>query len=257
MAQRTISNSPKLAKAIRSRRIDLGLTIEEAAEKAGVGTKTWSRYEAGEAIRQDKSKGICKALNWFAFPSQEAPDDNKFRLEEYMCHKAYSSFLAEAFGPLAAVSFAIGSDILLHHLEEDLHELSSKPRNTHIGELSCSWLKDSLPPQFLTCYDYEFLYYFRARVLLLRELAHKDKPIIAHSVIDELALYLFMEKSSILMEFFDYTDTEFQDGKSTWNDWPFDLFDDSDVLILYSDIYVPEGHCYHYSQWLRDQFNMG
>ena len=52
------------------------LTIEEAASRAGVGTKTWSRYEAGESIRVDKSKGICRALNWRAFPDEESEDDN-------------------------------------------------------------------------------------------------------------------------------------------------------------------------------------
>jgi len=44
----------------KHRRSMLNLTIEEAASKAGVGTKTWSRYEAGGSIRKDKSKGICK-----------------------------------------------------------------------------------------------------------------------------------------------------------------------------------------------------
>ena len=57
MAQKTIQGSETLARQIKSRRNELGLTIEESASRAGVGTKTWSRYEAGESIRKDKCKG--------------------------------------------------------------------------------------------------------------------------------------------------------------------------------------------------------
>lgn len=39
MSQRVIQSSPKLAKAMKTRRQELGFTIEEAASKAGVGTK--------------------------------------------------------------------------------------------------------------------------------------------------------------------------------------------------------------------------
>ena len=53
MAQQTIQGNKALAKQIKQRRIELGLTIEEAASRAEVGTKTWCRYEAGESIRKD------------------------------------------------------------------------------------------------------------------------------------------------------------------------------------------------------------
>lgn len=70
MTQKTIQGNADLAKQIRLRGSELGLTIEEAASRAGVGTKTWCRYEAGgrESIRSDKCKGVCKALNWLTFP---------------------------------------------------------------------------------------------------------------------------------------------------------------------------------------------
>ena len=77
MAQKTVQGSENLAKQIRSRRNELGLTIEEAASRAGVGTKTWSRYEAGESIRKDKCKGICRALNWQTLP--DSPEDRSYR----------------------------------------------------------------------------------------------------------------------------------------------------------------------------------
>ena len=47
MAQKAIRSNPKLAEMIKKRRNELHLTIEEAAQRAGVGTKTWCRYEAG------------------------------------------------------------------------------------------------------------------------------------------------------------------------------------------------------------------
>lgn len=47
MSARIIKGSAELGRKIRSRRNELGLTIEDAASKAGVGTKTWSRYESG------------------------------------------------------------------------------------------------------------------------------------------------------------------------------------------------------------------
>ena len=52
MSQKSIKGTSKLGEAIKSRRQELGLTIEEAATKAGVGIKTWCRYESGESIRR-------------------------------------------------------------------------------------------------------------------------------------------------------------------------------------------------------------
>ena len=50
--------------------------------------------------------------------------------------------LADNLGDAAAVSFVIGSDILLDNIEQDLRSLSCEPKETHIGELELSWLKD-------------------------------------------------------------------------------------------------------------------
>ena len=66
MPPRTTPSDKALGDAIKARRLELGLTIEDAAFRAGVGTKTWVRYESGSAIRTDKVHGICKALRWAA-----------------------------------------------------------------------------------------------------------------------------------------------------------------------------------------------
>jgi DNA-binding XRE family transcriptional regulator len=119
MAQRSIQGNKELAKKIKLRRNELDLTIEEAALRAGVGTKTWSRCEAGEAIRKDKCKGICKALNWRSFPDGESELDKKSLVEEFRNHEAWSQFLADNYGVIVAVAFAAGSDILLNYIEQD------------------------------------------------------------------------------------------------------------------------------------------
>lgn len=70
MAQKTIQGNQVLARQIRSKRSELGLTIEEASSRAGVGTKTWCRYEAGGSIRIDKCKGMILSILVYTFFSR-------------------------------------------------------------------------------------------------------------------------------------------------------------------------------------------
>ena len=129
MGQKSIKGSLELAKSIKLRRNELELTIEEAASKAGVGTKTWRRYEAGEPIRKDKCRGICKALNWRSLPvKEEADTSSALDLDKYRNHEAWSPYLMDTFGKFAAISFVIGSDILLDDVKADIEALSSMPR---------------------------------------------------------------------------------------------------------------------------------
>lgn len=257
MSQKSAKGSLVLAKAIKLRRNELNLTIEDAASKAGVGTKTWSRYESGESIRKDKCRGICKALNWHSLPeSSESETSNKLNFSEYRNHKAWSSYLMETFGNLAATSFVIGSDILLDNLQEDMDELSSMPRGSHIGQLDYSWMKFSLPSQFLMRYDYDFLYILRITVTQFQVQAHNGSPIIAHSVIEELALYLIVEESRFLMESMEFDEEQDDlDDYDSWDEWIYDIFDDMDLItFLYSDIYLTDGDSYHFDHWLERQF---
>lgn len=253
MSQKTIKGTSMLGNTIKSRRQELGLTIEEAASRAGVGTKSWCRYESGESIRSDKAKGICKALNWHAFPYND--DTSGFDIEYYRNHDAWSPYLCEQYGEAAAISFIIGSDILLDYIEDDLNNLSTMPKGTHIGQLSISMLKDALPEQFLIRYDYEFLYQLKTTVISLRQIAASGKAFLAHSVLEELAIYLFMKESSFLINCMS-ADMEAEGiDIDTREDWAFDLFDDTDILLfLFSDFYLTEGDTYHFDNWSKRQF---
>lgn len=93
---------------------------KEAASKASIGTKTWSRYEAGGSIRHDKMLSVCKALNWHTLLIQEETSQVEIDFNEYKSSKVWSQALADAFGDIAAMSFVIGSDILLDTIEQDL-----------------------------------------------------------------------------------------------------------------------------------------
>ena len=133
MAQKIIKGNETLARQIKFRRKELGLTIEEAASRAGVGTKTWCRYEAGESIRKDKCKGICKSLNWQSFPNQDGENTGNFSVQEFKNHEAWSKFLENSYGAEAAISFAAGSDILYDHIKEDMAELLLCPPELILG----------------------------------------------------------------------------------------------------------------------------
>lgn len=256
MSAKIVKGSTELGNKIRLRRNELNLTIEEAATKAGVGTKTWSRYEAGESLRRDKVPSICKTLNWHALPNQEESELPGMDLNHYKHSKIWSQTLADTLGDAVAISFVIGSDILLDNIEQDLESLSCKSKGTHIGELDLSWMKDSLPPQFLMLYDYDFLYYLKTTLVNYRNQAKNEVPLIAHTVIDELTLYLIMEESRFSMEsIIPYLHPSSEETNSNWENWPFDLFDDMDIVtFLYSDYYLEKNHPYHFEHWKEEQF---
>ncbi|MBQ6425743.1 MAG: helix-turn-helix domain-containing protein [Clostridia bacterium] len=256
MPQKTIKGSSEIAQQIRRRRNELGLTIEEAASRANVGIKTWCRYEAGESIRREKCKGICKALNWRSFPGQ-GDQDRKDSPDEYRDHGAWSDYLEDSFGADAALSFAAGSDILLDHIEEDTGALSSMPKGSHLGQLDISLLRDILPGQFLMEYDYDFLYRLKCALKEMTDRAYAGEPMTAYSVLQELILYLCSRESAVILELGacpDPSEDQKEDGKEGW---VFDLLGDADLItFLYSGQYLKQDHSYHFSHWDDLRFDL-
>ncbi len=266
MPPRTKEGSAGLADAIRQRRLELGLSAEEAARRAGVGTKTWFRYESGSSIRNDKVKGVCKALSWTALPVQdggELGDNGEYAWLESIdaSHEAWSPKLDEMFGRKASVSFAVGSDILLDYLNEDLGELAKMPVRTHLGELACSWLVDFLPGQFLQRYTYEFVFRLRTVLLRYRMRARYGWEMSAHSPAEELLVRLIRDFSFDAIDgwtpWLDDSipgDDQWQETEG-WRDWPESLCDDDDFkTFLDEGNWVEEGNPYHFDRWFEPQF---
>ena len=80
-------------------------------------------------------------------------------------------------------------------------------------------------------------------------IAGNGGEIIAHSVLDEIILCLIVEEAEFLIE------EENLEKDNNWGDWVYDIFDDMDVrTMLYSNWYISEDNCYHFSHWLKNQF---
>lgn len=247
MGPNTIKGSSELGTEIRERRMDLGMTIEEAARLAGVGIKTWCRYESGESIRSDKRIGVCKALGWKFIPGEGRMLETVRNISEYKKSEAWSEAIAKEFGEEAAVAFVIGSDLLSEDIESDLDGLAKRPRGTHVGELDCSVMECILPRQFLTRYDYDFIYAMKIKLHWMRKWVQSGN-IEVHSVLDELLLYLIMEEAEFIME-------DMEADSQEWREWIYDICGDADMeMLLYSDMYVDSENIYHFNYWLKNQF---
>lgn len=242
MPPRTTPSGKDLGDAIKARRIKLGLTIEEAAFRAGIGTKTWVRYESGSPIRTDKVPGVCKALRWASLGGERAPQSGKYDLNIDEESPAWPYEMCRFYGRGAAVSFVAGSGILLDYTTEDLKSLSCMPRGSHVGEISVSWIKDLLPKQFLTRYDYEFVYELLCANQHMREDADRLGWINPRTILDVLIMRAMCECASILMKGWG-----FEPG---WDNWLRDAREAPEVdRYLFSDEYLPSGHMYHFDNW--------
>jgi hypothetical protein len=236
----------------------LNLSIEEAAAKAGVGAKTWSRYEAGGAIRHDKARAVCRALGWSRLPGvqEDANDsDDKWLRKVDESHEAWSEALNELYGRACATTFAAGSDLLRDHLSDDLEALARHPRGTHLGQLEMSWLDGLLPPQFVPRYDYEFVYSLRAAVNRLRQ-RFGHGSLVAHSVLEELALYLIFQHAEVFADM----DPAFFKGEGTdWRGWLGRILGDLDLeFLLYASGWVlTPDNVYHFDHWNEMKFCVG
>ncbi|SDT66890.1 helix-turn-helix domain-containing protein [Actinoplanes derwentensis] len=257
MVPRTTTGSTEQAKAIRDRRLALNLSIEEAAAKAGIGAKSWSRYESGGAIRHDKARGVCRALGWSklpeAEPDQGAPGDDWLRKIDRN-HEAWSEALCSLGGRTCAIAFAVGSDLLHDHLVDDLQALASEPRGTHLGQLAAAWLDGDLPPQFLPRYDYEFVYGLKAAVIRLRR-RFRGGDLVAHTVLEELALYLIFEQVELLADMDPDLFEEDRDG----TEWLAEILGDLDIefLLFNSGLALTPAVSYHFDHWNEMQFHTG
>jgi hypothetical protein len=168
--------------------------------------------------------------------------------------ETWSSFLEEEFGDLSAASFAIGSDLLMDAIKDDMKQLSSMPPKSNLEQLEFSSLSYMLPEQFMKEYDCDFLSELLKTLQYFREEAHKGNEIITRSVIEELTLFLVVEESRVMID--DYIDSpayndEYEDD-FPYTEWIYEIFDDMDIITwLYSDMKVDKNNIYHFDHWLE------
>jgi transcriptional regulator with XRE-family HTH domain len=53
-----------LGETVQERRLDLGLSKEEAARRGGLSVKTWTSVETGQKVRPTTYVGVEDALEW-------------------------------------------------------------------------------------------------------------------------------------------------------------------------------------------------
>ena len=79
----------------------------------------------------------------------------------------------------------------------------------------------------------------------------------ARSVLEELIIYLCNDETAVYIESTEVNVVFDRKNEKMNNDWLYDLFDDCDIItFLYSDIWIPEDHTYHFSHWIEKQFNL-
>ena len=162
-------------------------------------------------------------------------------------HEAWSVALEQVCGRDAAIAFALGRDWALDHAEEDLEHMAYMPRGAHIGELDISYLDGSLPAQFRTRYDYEFLYLLVNRIRGLRQLAKSGKGIVCHTVLDEVALHVICEYAQFVFDLAEYVPAEEADPMETFAEITGDC--DIDMWLFCRDSLVVPGDNYYFDCW--------
>lgn len=167
-------------------------------------------------------------------------------------HEAWSAYLEDICGRDAAIAFALGSDWALDHAEEDLECMAHMPRGTHIGELDISYLDGSLPAQFRTRYDYDFLYLLVDRIRGLRKMAKSNKGILCHTVLEEIALHVICEYAGVIFELADYEPDTVADPVETFAAIAGDL--DIDMWLFCRGSLVVPGDNYYFDCWNEPQF---
>ena len=209
-----------------------------------------SRNKPNESEKTIEEENTMKSTT-----KNNSQDDTTLAVKDYRDHEAWSASLEEHFGSWAALSFAFGSDFLLEEIEQDLIGLKTKPAGTHLGQV-VSPLADILPQQFLISYDYNFLWQMRCELINMRKRAGNGASMEARSVLEELIIYLCNDETAGYIESIDANVVFDRKDEKINNDWIYDLFDDSDIItFLYSDIWLPGDHTYHFSHWGEKEFN--
>lgn len=215
---------------IAKRRRELGLSVADLSHKCGIAEKTWYRYEAGNAIRDDKVQIVLSALKWSEFPSEDLSVLSIVGNVD-LSHWAYVNWIADKYDVLLAKMFACACDLVFNNLCSVVHDLSSMPKGSHVGQVFFAY-DDILPECYLTRYDYEFMCRLCDEFKgFIGEIKH---DVIRRTVVHELLLAM------VESEFYLYVDMFREENIEI----PFDLeyfdmfdncFDDKGFLMYFGD----------------------
>lgn len=250
--------SQELKQVVITKRQHLAMNTEEASRRVGIAPKTWSEYEEDGRLPIHMIPRMCKAIGIQSLPSLSdtelhLPSQDNIRLRDLY---SWSPYIAKTLGKKAALSYAIGSTILISDIDLALQELKELPRRTHIAELDSSLLSSVLPRQFAMEYDYEFLFALRARLLYIVRELHSRDSFSVHTVLDELILHFILQLSTPIIACWNPAEpTELDED---WNVWKASLCNDDDDLesFLYTEwMWLSAERTYHFSHWLEPAFN--
>lgn len=166
----SFSRSPDFGWMIRDRRVEMGKTVGDMARLAGVSEATWRNYENGySSPRSDKLPGVLAALQWDQFAEEESLEASglfppTWDVSREDMGDTYSELLEGTIGETGARTFALGVMVLRGVLSDDINQLSTLPRGSHLGMVDFSPTAASLPRPWLTRYDYEFVTHFLCRI---------------------------------------------------------------------------------------------
>lgn len=185
MPPKTIELTVEQAASIRARREERGLTIEAAARAGGVGSETWRRWEGGSAVRLDKLPGLLKVLRISTLDQLMESKAEGSRIDLRGDVAKLPASLRD-LGEIAAV-FMAGLEILSDSVNNDIEELATMPRGSHVGQLSISMLLEHLPDRWTTRYDHEFCWRLKSSLSGMRDrIRVMPEPVIARTPADDL-----------------------------------------------------------------------
>ena len=160
-------------------------------------------------------------------------------------------YLEESYDIGAAIAFDEGSKRLYRLISEDIERLVLMPKGSCIWDLNTTSLLRILPKQFRPYYDYCFLIHLRSVLYDMRKTVRTGEQLIAHTVLQELILYLSAQEAKKSSEALEACGGESEE-------LIYALLDDLDVVtFLFSDIILDPDDAYHYVHWDEQQFNMG
>ena len=108
MKPKTLIGSKKLGEKIRARWLELDLTIEEVALRAGIGTKRGAVTKPENPFGWT-SEGDLQGAELAGYGGSERGGGGSFLLQKRKEHETWPDFLKERFGTQAAATFAMGS----------------------------------------------------------------------------------------------------------------------------------------------------